>query len=447
MRIKIGLALLALALGTPTGAQPQDGAQSPREAASRARVPGPVVDHHLHLLSPEAAAILVPPLLPAIALPEELAPVLRARTEVPSSDLYTEDALILDIRGPLWVRGRPAIQSFLGGAQPGARFVPVSYSLTGSAAHIVGMILRGEGDAARPVRTFHQSLVKQGGDWRIAAESWSERAPPTPQPTMAQQLIAEMNAAGVRRGVVHSPSYFFASPMLPTRLPDKAAMVSAQNDWIIRQVAQYPERLVAFCGVNPLKDHAIAEVRRCARSPQVKGIKLHLANSGVKLGDPAHVESLRRLFRGANQAGLAIAIHLWTGPAYGQADAEAFLTKVLPAAPDVAVQVMHLAGGGGAYGPDEALDPFAAALTAARPAVRNLYFDVAAVVTGREPPELLAIIAKRLREMGVQRILFGTDRDGLHALPPAEAWAAFSRLPLEDAEFRTIASNVAPYLR
>jgi len=31
--------------------------------------------------------------------------------------------------------------------------------------------------------------------------------------------------------------------------------------------------------------------------------------------------------------------------------------------------------------------------------------------------------------------------------PPQQAWAAFRKLPLSDEEFRTIASNLAPYMR
>ncbi|HEX8256719.1 MAG TPA: amidohydrolase family protein [Allosphingosinicella sp.] len=445
MRFPIGAALLSLASAALAAAQPGTAPPS-RPSAAPARIPAPAVDHHLHLLTPEAAAILVPPLLPPVALPQELASLLRARTEQPSRDLYTRDAIILDIRGPTWVRGRAAIQAFLGGAQRGSRLVPVSYSLVGQGAHVAGLIVRGEGEAARPVRTFHLSLTKEGAGWLIAAESWSERAPPTPRATFAQQLVAEMDAAGVRRGVVHSPGYFFASPLLPKPYPREAALVSAQNDWIVRQVAQYPGRLVAFCGVNPLKDHALAEISRCGRIEQVRGIKLHLGNSGVDLRNRDHVERLAGVFRAADAAKLAIAIHLWNGPRYGSADAAIFLADILPMAPDVAVQVMHLAGGGGAYGPDEALTPFAAAIAAGSPQARNLYFDVAAIVTGRETPEQLALIARRIRELGVRRILFGTDRDGLNAMPPAEAWAAFSRLPLDEAEFRTIAANAAPYL-
>ena len=56
--------------------------------------------------------------------------------------------------------------------------------------------------------------------------------------------------------------------------------VKAENDGTAQQVARFPDRLVGFCGVNPLKDYAVGEVRRCATIPQLRtGLKLHIGNS------------------------------------------------------------------------------------------------------------------------------------------------------------------------
>jgi hypothetical protein len=55
------------------------------------------------------------------------------------------------------------------------------------------------------------------------------------------------------------------------------------------------------------------------------------------------------------------------------------------------------------------------------------------------------LIATRIRELGVQRILCGTDGLGINSA--RDGWAAFLKLPLTDAEFRTIANNVPPYMR
>jgi len=56
-------------------------------------------------------------------------------------------------------------------------------------------------------------------------------------------------------------------------------------------------------------------------------------------------------------------------------------------------------------------------------------------------------IAARIRQIGVERVLYGSDAAASPASYPKAGWAAFQRLPLSEAEFRLVASNVAPYMR
>ena len=137
--------------------------------------------------------------------------------------------------------------------------------------------------------------------------------------------------------------------------------------------------------------------------------------------------------------------------AYGANEARVFLDSLLPSAPDVVVQIAHLAGGGGYddTAADEAMAVFAEAVASRDPRTKNLYVDVSGAVGPRVgiPPEAAERLAKRIRHVGVERILFGSDAATGGNLPPREAWAAFRQLPLTDEEFRTIAANVAPYLR
>jgi predicted TIM-barrel fold metal-dependent hydrolase len=154
---------------------------------------------------------------------------------------------------------------------------------------------------------------------------------------------------------------------------------------------------------------------------------------------------------------MAIVVHMRTseeeGSAlpYGRDEARVFLDELLPAAPDVPVQLAHLAGGGG-YGHDplidQALSVFVGAVAGGDPRVGRLLFDVTAVVNFRTPLEELPLIARRIRELGPERVLYGsdgTDEEGT-GTTPRKGWAAFRMLPLTDAEFRTIADNVAPYM-
>jgi predicted TIM-barrel fold metal-dependent hydrolase len=52
-----------------------------------------------------------------------------------------------------------------------------------------------------------------------------------------------------------------------------------------------------------------------------------------------------------------------------------------------------------------------------------------------------------IRQLGIDRVLFGSDATTATATP-GDAWLALRKLlPLTDDEFRTIAANVPPYLR
>jgi len=107
------------------------------------------------------------------------------------------------------------------------------------------------------------------------------------------------------------------------------------------------------------------------------------------------------------------------------------------------VQIAHFAGGGPGY-TDEALAVYAEAIAAGDPRTKNLYFDVATVADGQSD-EVLQKFAERIRQVGLKRVLYGTD-----AGPPTarQSWRNFrTTVPLTEEEIRTIAGNVASYLR
>ena len=63
-----------------------------------------------------------------------------------------------------------------------------------------------------------------------------------------------------------------------------------------------------------------------------------------------------------------------------------------------------------------------------------------------KPTDKLDLIATRIRQIGIDGVLFGSDGALPPAYTPQKTWAAFRRLPLNDAEFKIIAGNRAgPY--
>jgi predicted TIM-barrel fold metal-dependent hydrolase len=211
---------------------------------------------------------------------------------------------------------------------------------------------------------------------------------------------------------------------------------------------------LGFCSVNPLRDYAIDELARYAqKTPPYGGLKLHFANSMVDCHDAQHIQRLRRVFQAANGYGMPIVMHLmsnvWGGLSYGRDEARIFLEQIMPAAPDVAIQVAHL-GGTGAYSDprvDAALSAFVDVTQNNDPRARQLYFDVTAIASASLSAEHASRAALRIRQLGIDRVLYGSDAAVGGNLPPREAWAAFRQLPLSDSEITTIATNIAPYAR
>jgi predicted TIM-barrel fold metal-dependent hydrolase len=273
-------------------------------------------------------------------------------------------------------------------------------------------------------------------------------------PIDAKTLIAALDAAGIRRAVILSNAYRYGSPLYAISYPDEYPRVIAENDWTAREAAKYPKRLVAFCGFNPLKQYALAELARCARDPRMgRGIKLQFGNSDVDLDDPTDIAILRRVFRAANAQKLALVIHLRPSESrkrpYGAAEAKIFLDELLPQAPDVVVQIAHLGGGGGGSletAAEEALAVFAAAFAQNDPRVRNLYFDVSGITGGADAAARGPRIAQLLRSIGTKHLLYGSDGGDPTDPPARAALEAFRRLPLASVELRAIEGNVAPYL-
>ena len=277
------------------------------------------------------------------------------------------------------------------------------------------------------------------------------RSSPGPNGIDARDLIAQLDAAEIQRAIVLSVAYSFSNPNKPA-VPHEYAHVMAENDWTSAQVGKYPGRLIGFCSVNPLRPYAVKEIARCAKNPNLRaGLKLHFGNSDVNVDNPDHLASVRRVFRAANRYGMAITVHMHANidhhRPYGAIEARIFLEQLLPEAPDVPVQIAHLAGGGGYDDPatDQALSVFIQAIERNDPRVKNVYFDVCGIAITGMWEDKSSLIVERIRQIGVSRILYGSDAATPDNLPK-DALERWHQLPLTQEEFRRIDNNIAPYV-
>jgi predicted TIM-barrel fold metal-dependent hydrolase len=255
-------------------------------------------------------------------------------------------------------------------------------------------------------------------------------------------LLAELDAAHIERAVVLSVGYSFSDERKNLEDPDR--LTREENDWTAGEVNRSGGRLVGFCSANPLRDAALAELERCLKLPGMRGIKLHLGNSGISLRDAQQRSRVENVFTLAQRTRATVLVHMRArgGQNYGAEDAQIFLNHLPERAPDVDIVIAHLGSAGPGYAQaDELMAVFGEAAKRKDARMRRLYFDAATNVTSDTTPEEAALIVKRIREVGPKHIVYGSDLS-----PPggsiARGWEIFrTKLPLTDKELRTIATN------
>lgn len=425
------------------------GREAPVGVTPRNRIV-PLVDAHQHVMSPAAMALTVrQPSPPAVVVPAALAELLSARQrgvdQASYAALFAPDALVYAEEQGRWWTGAARILDALGNFGTGLQFVPSGYALDGTAGYVAGVLRTAAG---QDTHNFILGL-KQGADgrWRIASEMKQPISPPTYAPAVdAETVIAALDDAGIRYATVLSVAYWFGDPEKPVE--GRAAKTRAENDWVIAETRKYPERLIPFCGVNPLADYAIAELERCA-ALGVPGMKVH-RNSKFDPARPEDLERLKQFFRAANRHGLAIVIHL-------RGDPQLYIDHVFPEAPDVPIQVAHM--GSAPF----VLKMFADAIAAGKPGTKNLWFDwtqalpiedlwmhgrpggrIGGPLEAGERAEMAALI----RAVGTGRVLYGSDMPLPWNPSPRDWWRkTVLTLPLTDGEIQDIADNRPPYVR
>jgi uncharacterized protein len=228
------------------------------------------------------------------------------------------------------------------------------------------------------------------------------------------EALAAMEAAGFSHGIavnLLSVDLFRqeAVALLPVDLQgeDLAAAVAgieatmaerfrAANRWLVDALAPLPQ-LTPYVGVDPSAlspDENVEHLREMA-ARGARGVKLHPVAQRFEPGDPR----MRPVYDACEQLGLVVLSH--TGSAKGSepfAEPGAF-AGVLEQHPRLTVVLAHL--GGGSW--RQTLD-----LAKAFPAVA---FDLCEIIewTGAPKAPTAEELARLIREIGPERVMFGTD--------------------------------------
>ncbi len=201
----------------------------------------------------------------------------------------------------------------------------------------------------------------------------------------AEELVASMNETKVDLSVVLNIGWASQELCVET------------NDYILDSISRYPDRLIAFCSVQPKEeDAAIIEVERCARAgargigemrPDVQGFNLTDKMIMQPLVDVAVTHNLIFLTHSSEPVG-----HQYAGK--GEVT-PTILYSFIVNFPDLKVVCAHWGGG----------LPLHALMPEVARALANVSFDTAATILLYQ-----AGIFKQVSNIiGSDKILFGTD--------------------------------------
>jgi len=171
----------------------------------------------------------------------------------------------------------------------------------------------------------------------------------------------------------------------------------ASNDYNLEAARSHPDRLIAFCSVNPLwGEDAVKEVKRC-HAAGAKGIgELHPNTQGILDADLA---ALAPVFDTAKDLKMPILMHASEPvghgyPGKGSVTPE-LLMALVNAFPNNKFIFSHFGGG----------LPFYGLMPEVKSALKNVYFDSAAFPFLYRP-EVFDVVA---RSVGADKILFASD--------------------------------------
>jgi uncharacterized protein len=268
-----------------------------------------------------------------------------------------------------------------------------------------------------------------------------------PQKHTADQMIAALDGAGIQKALALSNAYQCGSDFLGLN-PEEVAMVRFENDFAAREAAKYPERLVPFLSIHPLKDYAVRELERCVNDLGMRGLKLHFTNSNVDLHNPDHLIRIQNLLAHAAKINLPVLIHfLSRSPSFGGGDVEILLEQVIAGLPNLKVQIAHLGCGAKVQTTIEVFEAFIRGFEK-NPALNKerMFIDIAAVIIDSTKPPLEALtreqelqITDQIRRWGVEHTLWATDWPFYEPLDYIQA--VNEKLHLGKSEFEILYGN------
>jgi len=224
-----------------------------------------------------------------------------------------------------------------------------------------------------------------------------------------ERLIADMDEAGIEKTVLLPLDYEFLYSGVTLTYRD-------YNDFVGEYIAQYPDRLIGFAGVDPRRGAgAVAELRRCVEDLGFSGLKLWTI-TGFAPDD----EAFYPLYEEAARLGATVMVHTGMGPgfSYLKTCRPIFVDKVAVDFRQINFIMAHM----GTPWLEEAV-----AVSLKNP---NVYLDISAWQKTYSifPLALVQALAMvKLMHGGIEKVLFGTDWPLFTELYSQKEWVEIIR--------------------
>lgn len=244
----------------------------------------------------------------------------------------------------------------------------------------------------------------------------------------AEDLIAQLDAAHVDKAVVLALGY-------DPSLDDSGS--TKENDFTATEIAKFPDRLIGFCGINPLNNRALEEIDRCLNHANMLGIKLQGSNYDWE--DSDQVSAISAVLKKAGEKDAPVLFHISGAPL--DAKEAMNVLETLGANQNTRITIAHTGGS-----LDSEIEMYLVTQYLVPPLLnpQNLCMDLSASLKFYQdaPVAKRELMVWRFRKWGINKLFFGSDY--LNVAPqqtPLEALATLTRYPFTQDELDTILNN------
>lgn len=200
---------------------------------------------------------------------------------------------------------------------------------------------------------------------------------------------------------------------------DEYQRVKQENDYLFSVSQMYDGSVTPFFAVDPLKEYALDEIKRCLSINQRAGLKLHFSTSQVYLTEPEHLRKVKPIFEFVSQNNVPVLLHIdnWH-PKFGKPDIEILADSILANIEPINLTIAHFGSSGGFNEKTKnVIDAFVTLFSDQKISDKHtILFDISGVALDKDSDGVKKLTKAEFKELkifcnkiGYDKIVFGTD--------------------------------------